>query len=484
MNLESFTVKGTIIQTNKDLYGGGYGGTYIYKIVKSAKLNPDKTFLTNQPILVNEDNRRIYPYLTNSRLLELNIKEIKCEKTIKEFNKILVDSKRKNAFKNLTNGIVETLGSDPEIFVVDENDKVIPSYEFLNGKDNPNLTGTYKEFKINGNCGANVNQKMFWDGFQAEFNTDAQSCLAWVCDSTVLGLQSVLKEAKKYNPNARLTIQTTVDIDKNVLDNAKPEHVEFGCMPSFNVYNMSGIKADGRSVSFRSAGGHIHFGMSDLTKTKAKRYVKALDKILGVACVSLFNTYDDPRRRTMYGLAGEYRLPAHGLEYRTLSNAWLSHPLIMNLVFEMARKVIGAEEDEQMQFWDSTEEETIRCINTCDVDLAREILARNKTNLINLLKSISSISYNENAEYIYKILMLGMQSIIENPDDISGNWSFENLYKGHCDADGMQLITIDNIPNYRLLKDEKVTAIYEQLAFNIKQLDNDEETMTLKEVMG
>lgn len=481
MDLTPFTKEGAFFKSTRSLFSGTLGEHY-YKIKVPASLSNDKQYFFSSPLMTDKNGKLTFLY-GNENIKALT--EVTDKKIIVDFNKELLLSKRKNAFTNLGNGSVESVGSDPEIFVVDENNKVIPSYEFLKGKDNPDLTGTYADFKIRGNTySSNEKQKMFWDGFQAEFNTSGESCLAWVCDSTMIGLQSILRSAKRFNPNARLTIQTTIDIDNDVLQSAKPEHVEFGCMPSLNAYGMSGIKADGRSVPFRSAGGHIHFGIEKLKKTKAKEYVKALDKILGVACVSLFNTYDDPRRRTMYGLAGEYRLPAHGLEYRTLSNAWLSHPVIMNLVFEISRKVIASVDEEYIQFWDSTEEETIRCINTCDVDLAREILARNKNNIINLLNNIYSVRYSGTSESIYKILMLGMQSIVENPDDIKSNWSFENRYKGHCDAEGMQLNTIKDIPNYKLLQDEKVTAIYEQLVFDIKRLDDVEETATLKQVMG
>ena len=158
-------------------------------------------------------------------------------------------------------------------------------------------------------------------------------------------------------------------------------------------------------------------------KTRIERYVKALDKILGVACVSLFANFDDPRRRTMYGLAGEYRLPSHGLEYRTLSNVWLAHPLLFMMVYELARKTIGMAEVKMMEAWDATEEETINCINECDVEKAREILMRNRDVFTALLSSINS----READNMFKIYYLGLESIIKDPTDILGNWSIATI---------------------------------------------------------
>lgn len=359
------------------------------------------------------------------------------------------------------------MGSDPEIFVLNKEGEVIPSYEFLKSKtENDKTIQVDKSFMLGG-TGATTQQSIFWDGFQGEFNVQANECLGWVADSVFLGLKSMHQKAKAYNPDAKLTIQSTLDIDPMVLQEAKPEHVEFGCMPSFNIYGMSGLKKDGREVPFRSAGGHIHFGFGGQKKETIERYVKTLDKILAVACVSLFAKYDKAARREMYGLAGEYRLPAHGLEYRTLSNAWLCHPLIFNLTFELARQCTQLVNNDLENLWEATEEETIKCINECDVDLAREILARNKM----MFSSIFAARFGEHKEEnIYKIYMLGIDSIIDNPEDIENNWDLNGQYSAHCGKSGNTISTIESNKKYKLLKDEKVTEIYEEL---VKEIGKD-----------
>jgi hypothetical protein len=365
------------------------------------------------------------------------------------------------------------LGADPEMFVVDKKNEVIPSFEFLKSKQENELT--LKPQDCIKSSVFVTPQTIFWDGFQAEFNVCSSGCLAWVCDSTFVGLKTLQQKARAYNKDARLTIQSTLQVSPLVLQDAKKEHIEFGCMPSFNIYGMEGIKKDGRQVPYRSAGGHIHFGLGDREKKNKElieRYVKTLDKILGVACVSLFANYDKPERRKMYGLAGEYRLPKHGLEYRTLSSAWLASPLIMNMVFELARMTLSVVDGGLENLWNSTEEETIKCINTCDVDLAREILARNKAFFISMQYAITGGRHDDELPLnLYKIFMLGLDSILENPDDIEKNWGLNGRFTAHCEGDGMTIGKIFS-SKYKDLGKEKVTEIYEEL---VKQINEPEE---------
>jgi hypothetical protein len=213
-----------------------------------------------------------------------------------------------------------------------------------------------------------------------------------------------------------------MDIPPKMLANAAPEHVAFGCMPSFNVYGLEGIKKDGREVPYRTAGGHIHFGCGPLNPDEIKEVVKALDAIIGVASVSLFEGIDEARRREMYGLAGEYRTPPHGLEYRTLSNAWLCHPLATHIVFDLARQAFQVGLVGLRHFWKASEEEVIECIQKNDVALARKILKRNKDLLFVLLQNV----YNGvRAMLIQRVIMKGIASAVENPNDIISNWNLD-----------------------------------------------------------
>lgn len=332
--------------------------------------------------------------------------------------------------KNLSSSLAHQflIGSDPEMFVEDENSKVIPAFNFLGSKEKPNKTFPNEH----GNVG------LYWDGFQAEFETKANNCLGWQTDSVYCGIKGLFDAAKKHNPKSKLSIKTTMDIDDDLLKVSAEEHVQFGCMPSFNAYGMKGLTLSGREVPFRSAGGHIHYGLGMMTHEQAIPIVKALDTILAVACVSLFAKFDDVRRRSMYGLAGEYRLPPHGLEYRVLSNAWMCHPAIMNLVFDTSRKVLMFGKQGLLQYWKHDEAQTIEIINTCDVKAARKSLELNADIFYKIIQAAYGGLRSTKSVQGVKAFLIGMENVIETPDDIEKNWLVrpKDIWVAHANAVG------------------------------------------------
>lgn len=172
----------------------------------------------------------------------------------------------------------------------------------------------------------------------------------------------------------------SVALDHNIWAHTKPEHSVLGCDPSFNLYGMGGdIPADGTSLPYRFAGGHIHIGHSSLRdKDFAVKVVYNLDRVLGVWGVGAAQKYDQKVRRKYYGLAGEFRLPDHGLEYRTLSNFWLRTPPLFYVTFEIARMVFQATRLGLLDFWVADQMDVIQAINEYDVSVARKILLRNE----------------------------------------------------------------------------------------------------------
>jgi len=301
------------------------------------------------------------------------------------------------------------IGSDPEMFVTNKDGVLIPAFDFLGSKKEP--------YKYANKFGHTNN--VYWDGYQAEYDTNPNGCLGWHTDSIQGGMVGILDAAKKKFPDAKLSLRTVFDIPEDRLANDAEEHVSFGCMPSLNAYGMSGIKGHGRVVGFRSTGGHIHLGMGKKTEEQAIPIVKALDMVLGVAGVSMFAKYDDPRRRTMYGLAGEYRLPPHGIEYRVLSNAWMCHPLATNIVFDLARTV-AANADYILKHWAATQEEVIEVINLCDVEKARAILKKNEV-LFHMLLMVRYVNETK-AKVAANVMINGIESAVIDPENIELNW--------------------------------------------------------------
>jgi len=327
-----------------------------------------------------------------------------------------------------------SIGSDPEIFVEDKDGTHIPAFLFLGSKEAPDRTPSWGGYDNNGGC------TMYWDGFQAEFTTKAGGCLEYHTDSVAAGLRGVYDAARQKFPNARLSLKSVVDIPHSMLEEAEDQYVAFGCMPSFNAYGIRVNMPPAREVPFRSAGGHIHFGIGKLTQEQATPIVKALDAILGVACVSLFANYDSRKRRHLYGLPGEYRLPPHGLEYRPLSNAWLCHPFIMNLVIDVARKVLVLGQKGLLNLWQGNEEETIDIMIRSDVEGARESLKRNKEIFIKILESCYVI-YNrwatpQDLEMFYGIFLNGLETAIADPSNFVKNWYLNGTSRDNYDDNG------------------------------------------------
>jgi Phage phiEco32-like COOH.NH2 ligase-type 2 len=290
------------------------------------------------------------------------------------------------------------LGSDPEIFIEKSDGTLFPAFAFLPSKYEPLKT---KEEGCN----------YYWDGFQAEFNITPNLELNDCLKSVRFGLKAILRRAQEVDPTARLSTKTVVETPLDMLRTLPPEFVEFGCMPSFNAYGINGMSLDGINCPHRFAGGHIHFGISQYDKAMdAIPYiVRALDAVVGVTCVSLFENFDNPIRRRYYGLPGEHRLPPHGLEYRPLSDAWLFNPKLAGFVLELARRVLVQVVNGKYA-WSASEDEVIDCMIRSDVGLARKILERN-ANAFKLIGVKTSIDI--------------MQPVEKSVDmkDIAENWN-------------------------------------------------------------
>jgi len=269
--------------------------------------------------------------------------------------------------------MLRTFGADPEMFVLRENGVPVPAFKFLPSKEDalPSFYGPGNPFKL------------FWDGFQAEWSyRHGRVQIPHLLDDIGAGIAGLDLAAKKYNANAYLTLLNVVKIDKDVMEAAGDAHVEFGCMPSYNIYSNKGEGIPNpRKLLYRFAGGHMHFG-GWKKKPNYTKIVKLLDAILGVWAVSAAREFDNPMRRKYYGLAGEHRRPiydnkTYGIEYRVLSNFWLTSPNIANAVWQLAHLILRLAESKYAERWDVGEGQVQSVINHCNYLQAAQILERN-----------------------------------------------------------------------------------------------------------
>lgn len=260
-------------------------------------------------------------------------------------------------------------GSDPEMFLEDAGGNLIPAFTVL-----PDKKAATK--KWDGNYG-------YWDGFQAELMVTPSTCHEKLVDNIRTGMATMLAEARMTVPNARIAFKTVVDVPEKILATAAPEHVALGCKPSSNAYEMEGLHVEEpRELKQRFAGGHYHEDplgwRGRITPAVAARMAKAADMFAGVPSVAMFQKWDNPVRRIYYGLAGEHRVPKHGVEYRVLSNAWLFHPGVAHLAMELVRAGMKLGFRDLHGIFHYDEVEVKKIILDGDVDGAKRHVERNK----------------------------------------------------------------------------------------------------------
>lgn len=285
------------------------------------------------------------------------------------------------------------MGMDPEFFLASPEGLRLPAFGVLAHKK--------------------LNPYLFWDGFQAECTVVPQDCHQELANSLAYALSRVTHKIVP-SPVWRVPVE--------LLHTADEEHVRLGCDPSFNVYNMKGLHVeDGRKLGWRFAGGHIHFSLSAKRKVpqRVRSIVKALDAICAVPCVCFAAGVDWPVRRRYYGLPGEFRLPEHGVEYRTLSNFWMYHPQGYHLVFDLARFAFNIGKGGLNRCFVGDQDLVTEIIQFSDVRSARDLVKLNKPLYKEFLKSYPMPA----RAAFWRAVDTGFkQTIPDFGTDINGEW--------------------------------------------------------------
>ena len=216
------------------------------------------------------------------------------------------------------------IGCDPEVFVK-MSGMMTSAHGLIPGtKENP--------YKVE-------NGAVQVDGMALEFNIDPADSENQFC----FNVNSVIHQLSLMVPNHEIVIQPVAHFSKEVMDSQPPEALELGCDPDYNAWTMEMNQRPDGDRPMRTASGHIHVGWrnpdepDEMAYEKAGAVARQLDFYLGLG--SLF--YDkDTERRTMYGNPGCFRVKPYGMEYRTLSNAWLRSDNLIRWAYRNARKGI------------------------------------------------------------------------------------------------------------------------------------------------
>lgn len=217
-----------------------------------------------------------------------------------------------------------SVGIDPEFFVVDGGNRLIPAEHIL----------------------FDLRDDLSIDGAALEINPHPSSCLIAFQGNTRELLRyayfqmRVLRAQGQICPNARLSFAPAVSVRKSDLSLRSLE--SFGCNPAYifpsphdSTPVESTINVDPLSMPHRSAGFHIHTSISDLNHLQVRLMVA--DYMLGLTDVLMSRRMGWSqqayirRQKLGYGLPTEHRVTPRDnystVEYRTMS-AWpLMHPI-------------------------------------------------------------------------------------------------------------------------------------------------------------
>lgn len=179
------------------------------------------------------------------------------------------------------------------------------------------------------------------DGMALEFNIDP----AETEDQFVGNIRAVYDRMAQMIPvGMQLAPVPVATFSEKVFWESPDEARELGCTPDYNAWTGDmNPKPDG-DTTMRTASGHIHIGWTkDMDPYDPAHYedcrnlVKQLDYYLGVPSL-LWDT--DNRRRKLYGKAGAFRPKSYGVEYRVLSNVWLTKESLIRYVYRATRKAV------------------------------------------------------------------------------------------------------------------------------------------------
>lgn len=217
-----------------------------------------------------------------------------------------------------------TIGTDPEVFLR------LPSGAFVSAHDR--IPGEkYNPYPV-------PHGAIQVDGVAAEFNTNP----AKTEDEFVSFIESVLSSVRAYaGSDVEIAIEPTAWFDREYFDSLPDTPKLLGCTPDYDAYTEAKSSPPGTDEPFRTGAGHIHVGFAeayDPTESGhfsvCARLVRQLDCILYPT--SLLWDYDQ-KRRELYGRIGSFRPKFYGVEYRSLSNAYLREKAIQRWVFRATK---------------------------------------------------------------------------------------------------------------------------------------------------
>lgn len=210
------------------------------------------------------------------------------------------------------------------------------------------------------------------DGMALEFNIDPASNEDEFC----INVQDVFEQMCNMVPDYEVVAVPVAHFTQEYMKSQPAAALELGCDPDYNAWTERENHKPNAFRPMRTASGHIHIGwtngedVSDPAHKNSCHIIgKQMDFYLGLASLE----YDkDTERREMYGKGGCIRYKPYGVEYRTLSNAWLKSESLMRWVFRSAVKGVQEAMNGNLLYEKYGDIQDI--INTSNLKEARKII--------------------------------------------------------------------------------------------------------------
>lgn len=172
------------------------------------------------------------------------------------------------------------------------------------------------------------------DGMALEFNIDPADNyrkFSGNIDAVLNQLRSMIPEDLQFQ------VTPVAYFDEEYIKGQPKEATELGCEPDYNAYTCDVNPTPDASVNFRTASGHIHIGWTEGMDIRDPEHLEAcrmLVKQLDAVLLPISLLWDkDHTRRKLYGMPGAFRPKPYGVEYRVLSNMWLTDKLYRKVVW-------------------------------------------------------------------------------------------------------------------------------------------------------
>lgn len=229
------------------------------------------------------------------------------------------------------------LATDPELFTRRVDNQLISSVAGLLGADKYNKKVVTDDIRIQE------------DNVLVEFDTNPHGLFEGFNDNIKLGIELCQEAVAEVGHEVVLGVSSHIFSPEELLSFHKDAFV-FGCEPDYNALTgMRNPKPAAADPGLRTAGGHIHLGVSGVTEVTSE-----LQKVLGVMCdyylgLPALLLDGDDRRKELYGKAGACRFKEYGIEYRVLSNFWIANDDNRRWAWEQAHKAFEMSQSNFME---------------------------------------------------------------------------------------------------------------------------------------